>query len=311
MNPAIEVNGLVRRFGSFCAVDGISLRVAAGEVLGLLGPNGAGKTTTIRVLTGILTPTAGTVSILGLSVPKDRDRLKSRIGYVSQRFSLYEELTADENLRFFGAAYGLPRARLAGAVRAAIADHNLAPYTRTRADELPSGARQRLALACALLHDPGVLFLDEPTAGMDPFSRHDFWARIHVLAEQGKAIIITTHYLDEAQYCHNLCLINHGRIVAAGTPSALRAQPCAAALQIACTPLNTALAVLLQHPELGEVSVSGNRLRLLTADPTRARAGIVAALAGSGVTITDITPDQPSLEDVFVQLARLDRRTKP
>ncbi|MFO7651203.1 MAG: ABC transporter ATP-binding protein [bacterium] len=304
MSPAIEVRDLVRRFGSFTAVDGVSFAVGAGEVLGFLGPNGAGKTTTIRVLTGIIPPSAGSASVLGLQVPRDTARLKNRIGYMSQRFSLYEDLTCAENLRFFGSIYGLGRQRLPAAVDAALAEYELARFRADRASDLPSGARQRLALACALLHDPGVLFLDEPTSGMDPFSRHAFWARVHALAARGKTVLVTTHYMDEAAYCHRLCLINRGRIVAHGTPDAVRALARAAALNVACAPLGRALSALLARPDLGEVSIYGDSLRLVTTDADRTRAELPGLLAAAGVDLSGITPDRASLEDIFVQLAR-------
>ncbi len=307
MSRTIEVSGLVRRFGGFTAVDGVSFAVSSGEVLGFLGPNGAGKTTTIRVLCGIIGPSAGEVRVLGLAVPREAARLKTRIGYVSQKFSLYEELTAAENLRFFGAAYGLARSRLGGAVERAFAEHGLEQFRSSRADDLPAGARQRLALACALLHDPGVLFLDEPTSGMDPFSRHEFWAQVHALAARGKTVLVTTHYMDEAEYCHRLCLVNRGRIVAQGTPDEVRALARAAALNVACAPLGRALPALLARPDLGEVSVYGDRLRLVTADPDRAGRELPGVLAAAGVALAGITPDRASLEDVFVQLARAER----
>ena len=304
MTSAIEVRDLVRRFGSFTAVDRVSFAIQPGEVFGFLGPNGAGKTTVIKVLTGILNPTSGACRILGLEVPRDNERLKQSIGYMSQKFSLYDDLTTAENLAFFGSVYGLSRAALESA-RADLLDRfELARFAATPARELPSGARQRLALGCALLHDPGVLFLDEPTSGMDPASRREFWALVHQLAARGKTMLVTTHYLDEAEYCHRLCLINQGRIVAEGTPAQVRALGRDRALVIDCAPLGRCLAVLVDRPGLGETAIYGGSLRLVTPDPDRARTEVAAALGAAGVRLGTITEDDPTLEDVFVQLVR-------
>jgi ABC-2 type transport system ATP-binding protein len=304
MNNAIEVHDLVRRFGSFTAVDRISFNVEQGEVFGFLGPNGAGKTTTIKVLNGILAPTSGSCRVLGLEIPRDNARLKQSIGYMSQKFSLYEDLTACENLRFFGSVYSLKREALSPAIESLVARFELGRFESAQAKELPSGARQRLALACALLHDPGVLFLDEPTSGMDPTSRRQFWDQIHRLARTGKTVLVTTHYLDEAEYCNRLCFINQGRIIAEGTPAAVRSLARTSALNVACSPLNRGLAALLSRPDVGETSIYGSSLRVVTPDPTAARAAIPGLLEQAGAKLDSITADQPTLEDVFVQLVR-------
>jgi ABC-2 type transport system ATP-binding protein len=301
---AIEVRDLVRRFGAFTAVDRITFHIERGEVFGFLGPNGAGKTTTIKVLTGILAPTSGTCRVLGFDVLHDSARLKQSVGYVSQRFSLYEDLTAQENLEFFGSVYGLARQALRQAIEQASARFDLERFRQAQARELPSGARQRLALACAVLHDPGVLFLDEPTSGMDPSSRRQFWELIHVLAGQGKTVLVTTHYLDEAEYCHRLCLINRARIIAEGTPAQVRTLAKGGALSIACSPLGRCLSAMLSRPDLGETSIYGGSLRLVTDDPDRARAVLPGLLAAAGASFESVTLDQPTLEDVFVQLVR-------
>ena len=301
---AIEVRDLVRRFGSFTAVDGVSFHVEQGEVFGFLGPNGAGKTTVIRILTGILAPTAGACRVLGLEIPRDNARLKQSVGYMSQKFSLYEELTARENLQFFGAVYGLSRSVLPGAVREILSRFELSPFESTQARELPTGGRQRLALACALLHDPGVLFLDEPTSGMDPTSRRQFWEQIRRLAAAGKTVLVTTHYLDEAEYCNRLCLINQGRITADGTPEDVRARSRATALNVACTPLGKGLVALLKRPDIGETAIFGSSLRVVTPDPDAARRAIPALLEQAGARFLSVTTDRPTLEDVFVQLVR-------
>ena len=303
-NPAIEVRDLVRRFGSFTAVDRITFNVAQGEVFGFLGPNGAGKTTTIKVLIGILPPTSGTCRVLGLDVARDNARLKQSIGYMSQKFSLYEDLTACENLRFFGSVYSLKREALGPAIESMVARFELGRFESAQAKDLPSGARQRLALACALLHDPGVLFLDEPTSGMDPTSRRQFWDQVHRLARTGKTILVTTHYLDEAEYCSRLCLINQGRIIAEGTPAQVRTLASATALNVVCSPLNRGLVALLSRPELGETAIYGGSIRVVAPDPDSARSIIPGLLAQADVRLDSITQDAPTLEDVFVQLVR-------
>jgi ABC-2 type transport system ATP-binding protein len=301
---AIEVHDLVRRFGSFTAVDRISFHIERGEVFGFLGPNGAGKTTTIKILIGILAPTSGTCRVLGLDVLRDSARLKQSVGYMSQKFSLYEDLTAQENLVFFGSVYGLKRDELGPAIERALARFELERFKQAQARELPTGARQRLALACAILHDPGVLFLDEPTSGMDPASRRKFWELIHVLAGQGKTVLVTTHYLDEAEYCNRLCLISQARIIAEGTPEHVRSLAKGGALSIACSPLGKCLSALLSRPDLGETSIYGGNLRLVTDDPDRSRAALPELLAKAGASLESVTLDQPTLEDVFVQLVR-------
>jgi len=304
---AIEVKDLVRKFGSFTAVDRVSFHVAPGEVFGFLGPNGAGKTTVIRILTGILAPTSGACRVLGLEVPRDTRKLKHSIGYMSQKFSLYDELSVKENLRFFGTVYGIGRAELPAAMDDVIGRFELARFADTQARELPSGGRQRLALACAMVHGPGVLFLDEPTSGMDPASRRQFWEQVRSLASAGKTMLVTTHYLDEAEYCNRLCLINQGKVIAEGTPAHVRSLARAAALNVACAPLGKGLVALIGQPGLGETAIFGSSLRVVSPDPEFARAAIPRLLSGASVCLESITDDAPTLEDVFVQLVRSSR----
>jgi len=301
---AIVVRDLVRKFGNFTAVDHSSFRVERGEVFGFLGPNGAGKTTVIRILTGILAPTSGACHVLGLEIPRDTTRLKHSIGYMSQKFSLYEELNVKENLRFFGTVYGISRTELPAAMDDSIQRFELSRFGDAQAGELPAGARQRLALACALLHDPGVLFLDEPTSGMDPASRRQFWEHVRSLAAAGKTILVTTHYLDEAEYCNRLCLINQGKVIAEGTPKQVKALARTTALNVACAPLGKGLVALLGQPGLGETAIFGSNLRVVTTDPESARRVIPGLLADAAVRLDAITTDSPTLEDVFVQLVR-------
>ncbi|WP_264843133.1 ABC transporter ATP-binding protein [Caldinitratiruptor microaerophilus] len=219
---AIEVRGLTRRFGDFTAVDSVSFRVQTGEVFGFIGPNGSGKSTTIRMLCGLLEPSAGEARVLGLDVRKDTEAIRARIGYMSQRFSLYEDLTPAENLEFYGSVYGLANARRRERVARLLEEVVGDPAVHRRPVRgLPTGYRQRLALACALVHEPELLFLDEPTAGVDPLSRRRFWEHIYALAEAGLTVFVTTHYMDEAALCHRLGLIHAGRLLAVAAPADL------------------------------------------------------------------------------------------
>jgi ABC-2 type transport system ATP-binding protein len=221
---AIHAEGLCRTFGSFVAVDHVSIDVRYGEVFGFLGANGAGKTTTIRMLCGLLAPTSGQAWVAGFDVVRASERVKASIGYMSQRFSLYEDLTVEENLDFYGGIYGLHGQRLHSRKEAMMESLELAPHRRKLARTLPLGWKQRLALCCATLHEPRVLFLDEPTAGVDPLSRRAFWQLVYGVAEQGSAVFVTTHYMDEAEYCNRLGIMHEGRLVACGSPAALRAR---------------------------------------------------------------------------------------
>src|SRR6187402_3417139 len=220
---AIEVRGLTRKFGAFVAVNDVSFDVRAGEIFGFLGSNGAGKSTTIRMLCGLLKPTSGTALVGGIDVGRDPERVKRRIGYMSQRFSLYENLTVDENIRFFGGVYGLDRDRLAARREFVLEMAGLRGRESTLTRTLSGGWRQRLALGCAILHEPPIVFLDEPTGGVDPLSRRRFWRLIDQLSKAGVAVLVTTHYLDEAEHCHRIAIIQAGRLAALGTVEELKA----------------------------------------------------------------------------------------
>ena len=222
--PVIEVRDLVRRFGDFVAVDHISFQVARGEIFGLLGPNGAGKSTTFRMLCGLLRPSGGSARVAGEDLVNASAAARARIGYMAQRFSLYAELSVVENLRFFARVYGLDRAARATAIARALDRSELREVAHDVAGELPLGVKQRLALAAALLHEPDILFLDEPTSGVDPVTRRAFWGRIGALADSGVAILVTSHFMDEAEYCDRLGIISDGRLIATGTPAGLRAR---------------------------------------------------------------------------------------
>ena len=225
---AIEVDNLVKRFGSFAAVDGISFAVPEGSVFGLLGANGAGKSTAIRMLCGLLEPSSGSATVAGIDVARDPEAVKRRIGYMSQRFSLYEDLTVIENMRFFAGLYGIAGARVAGEAKRVLGLTGLDGREDSLAGELPGGFRQRLALGCALLHRPRILFLDEPTSGVDPITRRHFWEFIGQLAGEGITIFVTTHYMDEARHCGRIVMINEGRIVASGSPEEIIRGACPA-----------------------------------------------------------------------------------
>ncbi len=223
-NYSVQVENLTRRFGSFVAVDEISFQVRDGEIFGFLGANGAGKTTTIRMLCGLLMPTSGKAFVEGFDIYKQTDEIKQNIGYMSQKFSLYEDLTVEENLEFYGGIYGMSRADLLRSRDYAIQSTNLKEHAKKLTRDIPLGWKQRLALSCAILHKPKILFLDEPTGGVDPISRREFWSVIYNLAEQGTTIFVTTHYMDEAEYCNRLSIMHNGRIMAIGSPQELKQQ---------------------------------------------------------------------------------------
>jgi ABC-2 type transport system ATP-binding protein len=218
---AVEVENLVKRFGDFTAVDHISLRVRRGEIFGFLGPNGAGKSTAIRILCGLLTPTSGTAKVGGIDVSRDPETIRQNIGYMSQKFSLYDDLTVEENLDFFGGVYGVPADRRHEREEFVLRMAGLTEHRSRMTRLLAGGWKQRLALGCAILHEPPILFLDEPTSGVDPIARREFWDLIYQLSENGHTIFVTTHYMDEAEYCHRLALMYNGKIVAMDTPAAL------------------------------------------------------------------------------------------
>jgi ABC-2 type transport system ATP-binding protein len=299
---AIVVEGLTKRFGSFVAVDGISFSVPEGQVFGLLGANGAGKSTAIRMLCGLLEPSAGRASVAGLDVARDPDGVKRSIGYMSQRFSLYEDLSVAQNISFFGGLYGLSEEALAEASARALATTGLSGRELSLAGELPGGFRQRLALACAVLHEPKVLFLDEPTAGVDPLARRMFWDIIYEVASSGSTVLVTTHYLDEAEYCGVVTLMHSGRIVASGSPAVLKAERFPGTMaEIECERADEALAALEAAPGVEEAALFGSRLHAALA-PGFDVAAVEAALARAGFGDARARTIPPSLEDVFIRV---------
>ena len=298
---AVVVEHLIKRFGTFTAVDRVSFDAHRGEVLGFLGPNGAGKSTIIRILCGLLRPTSGRVRVAGLDVTREPEAVRARIGYMSQRFSLYNDLTAVENLRLFGGLYRVAAGELEGRIRWAVEMAGLSGREGELVGTLAGGWKQRLALGCAVLHRPPILFLDEPTSGVDPLSRRQFWELIHHMAANGVTVFVSTHYMDEAEYCNRLALIDRGRLVALGTPGELRRSPMGGTLLLVeCEPLGEALAILERTPGVLEAAVFGDALHVMVREAATALRELPRALAAGGVHCRRIDVIAPSLEDVFV-----------
>ncbi len=300
--PTVVAEGLTKRFGSFTAVDRLDLRIMKGEVVGFIGPNGAGKSTAIRMLCGLLRPTAGRASVAGFDVAREPEAVRAHIGYMSQKFSLYGDLTCRENLRFFGGIYRVPRREFDERMRFAITMAGLEGREDGLVCTLAGGWKQRLALGCAILHRPPVLFLDEPTSGVEPEARRRFWDLIHSLAAQSVTILVTTHYMDEAEYCNRIALINAGRLAAIGSPGELRRRDLGGELiEIACAPLGAALTTLRQAPGVIEVAIFGSKLHVLLRD-AGGTMRLQPFLAERGIEAGPSRTIAPSLEDVFVQL---------
>jgi ABC-2 type transport system ATP-binding protein len=298
---AVRLESVSRRFGTFTAVADLSLVIERGEVFGFLGPNGSGKTTTIRILCGLLRPSAGRGEVLGDDIVRQPARIRARIGYMSQRFSLYDDLTVAENLAFFGGGYGLAGERLATRTGWVLDLAALRGDERRLARELSGGVKQRLALGCAILHEPAVVFLDEPTAGVDPIARREFWELIAALAAAGTTIFVTTHYLDEAENCDRLALMYQGRLIALGSPQALRdGMRAGVMLEVSAADPVRALRVLRAAPALGQATLFGRRLHVLVNDAPEATPRLRAVLEAAGLPVTRITPIPLSLEDLFV-----------
>jgi ABC-2 type transport system ATP-binding protein len=301
---AVEVRELTRRFGDFVAVDGLTFDVRPGEVFAFLGANGSGKTTTIRMLCGIITPTSGSGRVLGRDVERESEAIKGQIGYMSQRFALYEDLTVRENLEFYAGVYQVPRARRAERLAGLIEMAGLTGREGTLAGHLSGGWTQRLALGCAIVHSPPLLFLDEPTAGVDPVSRRSFWTMIYGLARGGVTIFLTTHYIDEAEHADRVALMAYGRLVALDTPAALRASGLSGRLiEVECEPVMDALERIPTLPGVRDVTLYGTLLHVLT-DPELDAESLGARLRRQGFRVGGLRPIAPSLEDVFVSLIR-------
>ncbi|HSA99273.1 MAG TPA: ABC transporter ATP-binding protein [Anaerolineales bacterium] len=304
----LEVYGLTKKFGDFTAVDHVAFTVEPGEVLGYLGPNGSGKTTTIRMLCGLLTPTEGTASIMGIDVFKNREQIKPLIGYMSQKFSLYDDLTVLENLQFYAGVYEIPEAEEKQRINEILHLAGLEKRTTSPTLELSGGWRQRLALGCAILHRPKLIFLDEPTSGVDPVARRDFWDLIYEMASQGTTIFITTHYMDEAEHCNRVAFMYRSKLMALDTPAALKsAYLHGAAWDLAATPLLETVEELSHTEGVAQASLHGDRAHVIL-DPSHwSPDKLTNYLAGKGITVHSIETVQSTLEDVFTLLAHRGR----
>jgi len=304
---AIETSGLTKRFGDFTAVDRVTFAVRPGEIVGYVGPNGSGKTTTIRMLCAVLTPSAGSARVLGLDVVKQAELLKPQIGYMSQKFALYEEMTVRENLEFYAGVYGVHAMtwRGNGRLRTVLNEVGLTEQANMRAGQLSGGWRQRLAMGCALVHQPKLLFLDEPTSGVDPVARREFWDRIYLLAEQGTTIFVSTHYMDEAEHCGRVGFMHSGKLLAMDTPTALKASYLRGdAWDIATGKLVEGLAALNQLACVRQAGMAGDKLHVITSPGECSADLLVRTLAAQGITDAQAAPAEATLEDVFVSLAR-------
>ena len=299
----IEVENLAKQFGTFTAVDHISFQVKEGEIFGFLGANGAGKSTTIRMLCGLLQSTTGTARVGGFDINTQSEKVKESIGYMSQRFSLYEDLTVDENINFFGKAYGLSDRELMERKKWVLEIANLRGREKSITGTLSGGWKQRLALGCAVLHRPRIVFLDEPTSGVDPLMRRRFWELINDLSSQGTTILVTTHYLEEAEYCNDIILINAGRIIAGGSPKELKERHITMPiLEVQCSHVIEALAILEQQPWAVETSVFGVSIHVTVSNERVARREIPKVLSAKGLRVDSLDRITPSLEDVFIFL---------
>jgi len=301
---AVATRGLTRSFGDFVAVDGLTLEVAGGEVFGFLGPNGAGKTTTIKMLTGLIAPSAGEARVAGEDVRTGRDRIRSSIGYMSQRFSLYPDLTVGENVELFAGLYGVTGARYRERRTWILETAGLEGAEHRVTGELPLGWKQRLALGCAVVHEPAILFLDEPTSGVDPIARRRFWDLIDGLARAGTTVLVTTHYMEEAEYCHRLALMNRGRLIALDTPKGLRGAHAHPILEVRTDDAVAALGSLDGAPGVVESALFGRALHVTVEEDDHEGGAIRRALAAAGRPVHGIERVPPSLEDVFVSLVR-------
>ena len=302
--PAITVTNLTKKFGDFTAVDNISFEAKRGEIFGFLGPNGSGKTTTIRMMLGLLTPSAGEIQALGMSVNGNQAEFQQRVGYMSQRFSLYNDLTVLQNLQFYGAAYGLNNATLKSRIQDALAMAGLEGREHTKTKDLSGGWRQRLALSAAILHRPELLFLDEPTAGVDPISRRAFWDLLYKLIADGVSVFVTTHYMDEAEHCHHLCFIQRGKIIADGSPAEIKSRIMQGqVLEISSSDAIKTLKTLRTAQEelsLNEIELYGALVHVVAPEITKKQRKIKKLLKKENIHIDDMAVIEASLEDVFI-----------
>lgn len=304
MQYSIEVNKLTKRFGDFTSVNQVSFNVKKGEIFGFLGANGAGKSTTIRMLCGILAPTEGDATVAGYSVAKQPDMVKRNIGYMSQRFSLYNDLTVEENINFFGGVYGLENSDLEKRKQWVLEIANLKGKENILTGSLPGGIKQRLALGNAVIHKPGIVFLDEPTSGVDPISRRSFWDLINDLSAEGTTVFVTTHYLEEAEYCNNIVLLDAGKVIAEGDSHKLKTEYLKYTIyEIECNRPVDAMELLEKQDYIEETSIFGNNIHLSVNDKFRGKEQINKMLSGEhGIEVVSLNEIVPTLEDVFIHL---------
>ncbi len=301
--PAVQLDNLVKRFGDFVAVDRVSLEVKRGEIFGFLGPNGAGKSTTIRILCGLLPPTSGRAMVGGFDVKTEPESIKRSIGYMSQKFSLYDDLTVRENIEFFGGIYGVPPETFPARLAFVLEMADLKEKQEMKTALLSGGWKQRLALGCAILHEPPILFLDEPTSGVDPIARRSFWELIYQLSGSGHTIFVTTHYMDEAEYCNRIALMYGGRVIALGSPAELKQSLGSGhLLNLETSNLLESLALLQGCAGVADVAVFGGGLHVTVSDDELAEQQIRSVLGRSEIDIHTLEHISPSMEDVFVSL---------
>lgn len=305
---AISAQGLSRHFGSLIAVNNIDLKVPRGSIYGFLGPNGSGKSTTIRMLCGLLTPTSGQVETLGLDIPRQAEKLKQHIGYMTQKFSLYDDLSVQENLAFVGEIYAIPRQQRNARIRELLEQFELADRAKQRAGTLSGGQRQRLALAAAILHKPALLFLDEPTSAVDPQNRRDFWSTLFDLAEQGTSILVSTHYMDEAERCHRLAILDEGRIVADESPKALGEKIGMQVYEIETDAVNEIREALLAWADVFSVTQLGMHLRVLIPESVTEATEKLRGVLNTSRKEVRLEQVSPNLEDVFVAVTEKSRQ---
>jgi len=299
---AIQAIDLSRNFGALKAVDGINLTIPAGEIFGLVGPDGAGKTTTMRLLTSVIDPTSGSAAILGHDTVRAAEKIKEKIGYMSQRFGLYPDLTVLENIHFYADLYGEPRAGRAERIDALLDFSNLIPFKKRQARNLSGGMKQKLGLVCALIHTPQVLFLDEPTNGVDPVSRRDFWRILYRLVRDGLTIFLSTAYLDEAERCSRVGLMHQGRLLAVDTPEAIKRLMKGTLLELSCPESRRAMLLLREKLPQATVGLFGEHIHVVTAEPENTTQAIHSILQEAGLSHDEIRSVEPSLEDVFISV---------
>jgi drug efflux transport system ATP-binding protein len=303
-DAAVVVVGLTKRFGGTTAVDALSFTVGAGEIFGLVGPDGAGKTTTMRMLTGVMTPTAGSAMVAGCDVVRDPEAVKHRISYMPQGFGLYEDLTVDENIRFYADVFGLGRAAREERAQRLLGASGLTRFRDRLAGQLSGGMKKKLGLSCALLHTPRVVFLDEPTTGVDPVSRRDFWRILYELVAEGVTVLVSTAYLDEAERCHRLALLHQGRLLLCDAPARLKAAMPGAVVQVGSPRPDAVRDALRGAPGVSSVLVAGDSVHLVVDDAERRMPELRARLHAVAVPFTDVAPVAPTIEDLFVASVR-------